>query len=331
MVDAGDTAFVKTGPKVWGHVDKASQQIRYRFIHVSVDPDAKAIILFDPTRNTYFSLNFTSNMVRLRLPGSNVYEDFRPIVNASLASQIPGINRDWWQNEQLDVFRAHNGGVTAKTVRMIDMGYAALVKTAQQQWLEVDKATGEPRFDFTETFSQATELQDMVVLVDQSRNISLVFFLMRRDAEIGTADVSQPRQFYRKIEAVSGQSIIPGINRDWWGSPTATNVPPPNTAPPGMAQLTWQFRNETNDVVNIRLKSDRTIWPGNNGALAYNPDGRVYKYVMNCVPNETICLGAWERSGGRRWGLGPTLDTSKSCQHCCQTCRNGETTVMRFK
>ena len=32
MVDMGDTALVKTGPQVWAHVDKADQQIRYRFV-----------------------------------------------------------------------------------------------------------------------------------------------------------------------------------------------------------------------------------------------------------------------------------------------------------
>ena len=350
MVDMGDTAFVKTGPQVWAHVDKASQQIQYRFVQFNfgkpVDGSPETFfLLIDPTRETGFMLDFANNMVKLSLSNSNEYQDFRRIVAVSPLSQIPGINRDWWQNEQPSLLRAHNAGITSQSVRMMDIGKSAFVKTGPQQWVEVNKATGAAEFTFSELGSHLSDYEDVVVLGDTARNIRFKFNLIPRTVEIGNLNVPYPRspgEPYGKIDVLSANSWIPGINRDWWGytiasnapaaanPPVSSDAPPVNTAPPGMAQLTWIFRNQTGDVLNIRLKSDRAIWPGNNGALAYNSDGLDHKYIINCVPNETICYGVWTRNGGREWGLGPNLDTSRSCQTCCQTCRNGTTNALIF-
>jgi len=356
MVDMGDTAFVKTGPQVWAHVDKASQQIQYRFVQFNfgkpVDGSPETFfLLIDPTRETGFMLDFANNMVKLSLSNSNEYQDFRRIVAVSPLSQIPGINRDWWQNEQPSLLRAHNAGITSQSVRMMDIGKSAFVKTGPSEWVEVNKATGAAEFTFSELGSHLSDYEDVIVLGDTSRNIRFKFNLIPRKVEIGNLNVPFPRADgdpYGKIDILSANSWIPGIQRDWWGytiatntpaatnppaasnPPVSSNAPPVNTAPPGMAQLTWIFRNQTGDVLNIRLKSDRAIWPGNNGALAYNSDGLDHKYIINCVPNETICYGVWTRNGGREWGLGPNLDTSRSCQTCCQTCRNGTTNALIF-
>ena len=280
----GDGAFVKQGPQVWAAIDKATGKLVRRYREVG-NPNPSytdfpmhvpwGVVLYEPQSEVGLRLNLFTRKVQLAphynpINAEGTFTDFRDIVNVSNQSIIPGINRDWWQNESvldLETF----GGFWIGRLRMVDIGRSAFVRTAPLHWVEVDKASGQATHSFVQI--DYPRGAGIIMLLDYSRKIGLRFRLgpMKAELRTGLEDwmINQPFGFFANIVAVSNYARVPGVNRDWTGyefgqaaAPSAQagptpaqpgQVTPQTGVPPGKVQFTWRFRNRTGEPLFVKL------------------------------------------------------------------------------
>lgn len=87
--------------------------------------------------------------------------------------------------------------------------------------------------------------------------------------------------------------------------------------PPGEA--TFRITSKAKYIVYVRLFSQdrKVIWPMNTGAYSLDTS-EPFNLKIQCQVGEKICYGAYYKSGGDYWGVGP--NDSYNCTKCCQTC-----------
>jgi hypothetical protein len=93
-------------------------------------------------------------------------------------------------------------------------------------------------------------------------------------------------------------------------------------------ELTFRFRNDHKNIVNVELYSDdrNHVWPGNNEVYTLT-DGRPKDVHIACQRGEKICYGAWVKgTESASWGTG--RGGKGECKSCCYSCDGGETPIL---
>lgn len=90
--------------------------------------------------------------------------------------------------------------------------------------------------------------------------------------------------------------------------------------------LNWTVSNGCRNGEDIEVRFfavDRGLaWPGGD-QVYISKQGSMFTQALSCVPNEKICLGAWQPGSGLLWGVG--IDRTEGCTDCCRTCANAST------
>jgi len=174
-----------------------------------------------------------------------------------------------------------------RSVRMVDMGGAAFVQTGPKQWVEVDKASGQVKFRFEETFRNQNEIK----LFDRSRRLHLAFLFSSN--KVLLAPDGQPLSPFADIKAVSDQSRVPGTDIAF----DAPQQPDPQGAPePSTPQIVnVEFVNNTGLQVQVAIVQDSgetvigAIPAGEARPLTSKPGARyVFKQGGRALSRHTV-------------------------------------------
>ena len=117
------------------------------------------------------------------------------------------------------------------------------------------------------------------------------------------------------------------------------------TALASAAEMTFQFVNNTDRALNVKLFSradSHQQWPSKTKAYSLRPDDATQQLKISCEEGEQICWGAWatvqtvgnEVTGpnGQRatrtskYSSGVGERGLRTCERCCHVCKPGELT-----
>lgn len=114
----------------------------------------------------------------------------------------------------------------------------------------------------------------------------------------------------------------------------------PSAIPAAAADFTFQFLNQTNDSIGLKLFSrgeSKRHWPSKTRSYNVKPEGAVQELKIDCDEGEQICWGAWKGAAGggtvggshQRLG-GPSKSVAgvgdrgiEPCTDCCHVCKAG--------
>jgi hypothetical protein len=120
--------------------------------------------------------------------------------------------------------------------------------------------------------------------------------------------------------------------------------------PANAAEMTFQFINNTDRALNVRLFSraeSHQQWPSKTKAYSVRPDAAPQQLKISCEEGEQICWGAWvtvkKESGElrgqegqretvtRKFSAGAGERGLRPCEKCCHVCKDGAlTSVGKF-
>jgi hypothetical protein len=177
-------------------------------------------------------------------------------------------------------------GVTARTVKALDLGSSALVKLAGQYWGELDKAAGKIVFVFEETQRTDTE----VLMIDRARGVQLRVSIADLTVYYGS-DGAAPSQPMFTIKGGSDVSRVPGSNVAWDTQiPPADLLPQQQAAAPPPVVLQPHVAPAPQSLPPQSLPPQPaavTSAPGNDPARAFAPD--MYAMSMRqCSPKKVV-------------------------------------------
>jgi hypothetical protein len=112
-------------------------------------------------------------------------------------------------------------------------------------------------------------------------------------------------------------------------------------APAGAADFTFQFVNETQRTLAMKLFSrgeSLRQWPSKTRAYSVKPEGGVQELKIDCDEGEQICWGAWTGALGSPGTIGGSHQRegrstksvagagdrgTQTCTDCCHACKAG--------
>jgi hypothetical protein len=111
--------------------------------------------------------------------------------------------------------------------------------------------------------------------------------------------------------------------------PQSSTPTGPSSSQNDTSNMRWELTDGCRDGRGIQLKfldrANNRVWPGSSEVYLI-PSGETRAGVLSCRTGANICYGARrDPETSTYWGV--DLDGSRSCDGCCNTCR--DTTVTR--